>query len=233
IRRHTHDIVELAIELAAPMDYAAGQYALLSVPGQISEPRSYSFATAPEQGGSRHIRFFIREVAGGQMSKWAQAPDIVGTSVQVEGPYGDFYLRDSQQPLLCIAGGSGLAPVKALLEDALRFKCARPVTFLFGARSQQDLYCSHEQRHLEQNWAGSFRFIPVLSAELVDSGWQGERGLVTDLIDRHCSADAQVYMCGPPPMLDAAEQQLHQRGVAAGQIFSDKFLDKSALAKTA
>lgn len=233
IRRHTHDIVELAIELAAPMDYAAGQYALLSVPGQISEPRSYSFATAPEQGGSRHIRFFIREVAGGQMSKWAQRPDIVGTSVQVEGPYGDFYLRDSQQPLLCIAGGSGLAPVKALLEDALRFKCARPVTFLFGARSQQDLYCSHELRQLEQNWAGSFRFIPVLSAEPVDSGWQGERGLVTDLIDRHCPADTQVYMCGPPPMLDAAEQQLHQRGVAAGQIFSDKFLDKSALAKTA
>ena len=231
IHRHTHDIVELSIQLEAPLEYAAGQYALLSVPGLIEEPRSYSFATASPANGSCHIRFFIRAVPGGQMSQWAQQPTLVGTRVKVEGPFGDFYLREGEQPLLCIAGGSGLAPVKALLEDALAFKCARPVVFLFGARTQRDLYCLDALRSLAQNWATDFRFIPVLSEEPADSDWNGARGMVTDHIDAHLQPHAQIYMCGPPAMLDAAEARLLQSGISAQQIFSDRFLDKSALAR--
>jgi NAD(P)H-flavin reductase/ferredoxin len=233
IHRHTHDIVELAITVEQPLSYAAGQYALLSVPGLIETPRSYSFASAPLAGGNRDIRFFIRAVPGGQMSQWAQQPSLVGTAVQVEGSFGDFYLRDSEQPILCIAGGSGLAPVKALLEDALAFKCARPVTFLFGARTQRDLYCLDALRTLQQNWATDFCFIPVLSEEPVTSDWRGARGLVTDFIAAHAQPHAQVYMCGPPAMLDAAEPHLLRAGIPAEQIFSDRFLDRSALARSA
>ncbi|HVK99320.1 MAG TPA: 2Fe-2S iron-sulfur cluster binding domain-containing protein [Dongiaceae bacterium] len=234
-QRHTHDIVELIIELESALAYTAGQYALLSVPGVIEQPRSYSFATAPESSGSRRVHFFIRAVPGGRTSNWAQT-DVAGTAIQLEGPFGDFHLRDphaSQQPMLCIAGGSGLAPVKALLEDALHFKCNRPVTFLFGARTQRDLYCLLEMQQLEQNWAADFRFMPVLSEEPADSDWTGARGLVTDFIAPHFSSNAQIYMCGPPAMLDAAELQLRQRGIPANQIFSDRFLDQSMLQKSA
>lgn len=231
IQRHTHDIVELAIQLDAPLQYAAGQYALLSVPGLIEEPRSYSFAGAPQPGGNRHIQFFIRAVPGGQMSQWAQQPTLVGTRVQVDGPFGDFYLRESEQPILCIAGGSGLAPVKALLEDALAFKCTRPVVFLFGARTQQDLYCLDALRSLAQNWATELLFVPVLSEEPADSHWKGARGMVTDYINQFLQPHTQIYMCGPPPMLDVAEARLLKAGIPADQIFCDRFLDKSALVR--
>lgn len=225
--RHTHDIVELVITLDAPLTYTAGQYALLSVPGQIEQPRSYSFATPSQPGGSTQVHFYIRAVPGGRMSAWAQQSNLAGTAVQVQGPFGDFYLRDSEQPLLCIAGGSGLAPVKALLDDALRSHCRRSVTFLFGARTQQDLYCLQELQQLKQQWAADFRFMPVLSEEATHSEWTGARGWVTDFIAPHFSPDAQVYMCGPPAMLDTAETQLRQHGIPAHQIFSDRFLDQS------
>lgn len=233
VRRHTHDIVELVIGLDHPLTYTAGQYALLSVPGQIDEPRSYSFATAPHSGGNASVHFFIRAVPGGLLSRWAQQPERVGSRVQVQGPFGEFHLRESQQPILCIAGGSGLAPVKALLEDALAFKCPRPVTFLFGARTQRDLYALDAIRFLQQNWAGDFRFVPVLSEEPADSEWNGARGLVTDVIADYLSPISQIYQCGPPAMLDAAEARLLAHGIPPDQIFSDKFLDKSALAKSA
>lgn len=227
----THDIVALQIQLKEPMQYTAGQYALLSVPGLIPEGRSYSFATAPGQG-QRNLTFYIRQVPGGELSGWAQG-DVQGTGVQLVGPFGNFYLRDSEQPILCVAGGSGLAPVKALLEDALKSGVERPVVFLFGARTQQDLYCLDEIKQLQQHWPSDFQFVPVLSAEPEDSDWQGARGLVTELLPDYTSPIAQAYMCGPPAMLDAAEASLQQLGIPEDQIFSDKFLDKSSNLKTA
>lgn len=226
-RQLTHDISAVSINLNNPLAYAAGQYALLSVPGTIEEPRSYSFATVSDSKGNSDIEFYIRQVPDGEMSTWAQRHDLKGTVVSVEGPFGDFYLRDGDSPLICIAGGSGLAPLKALLEDALNFKSSRDVVFLFGARTQNDLYCMDEIRRLETEWAANFTFVPVLSEEPEDSDWQGKRGLVTTYIQEYLMPGSQAYMCGPPPMLDAAEVELLNHGVPAEQIFSDKFLDKS------
>ncbi|MDX1693910.1 MAG: 2Fe-2S iron-sulfur cluster binding domain-containing protein [Ketobacteraceae bacterium] len=226
-RKLTHDIAALTIELETPLTFAAGQYALLSVPGLIDEARSYSFATAPAVGGNQQIEFYIRQVPGGEMSTWAQGTGLKGKNVMVEGPFGDFYLRDGSSPLLCIAGGSGLAPVKSLLEDALNYKCTRDVVFLFGARTRKDLYCLDEIRRLETEWAGKLTFVPVLSEEPADSHWEGRRGLVTSFIKDYLDDGAQAYMCGPPPMLDAAEVELLNLGMSDDRIFSDKFLDKS------
>ena len=230
----THDIMALDIRLQAPMQYIAGQYALLSVPGLIDEPRSYSFATPAQTGAAQTLRFFIRQVTGGQMSTWAQG-QVVDTEVQLQGPFGDFYLRPGErnQPILCIAGGSGLAPIKALLEAALSAGNTQPVTFLFGARRQQDLYCLDAIEQLQQQWPGEFTFIPVLSEAADDAHWTGARGLVTEHLAQHCSPDCQAYLCGPPAMLDAAENQLQQLGVSTEHIFSDKFLDKSSQPKIA
>ena len=101
------------------------------------------------------------------------------------------------------------------------------MVFLFGARTQQDLYCSDEIRRLTTEWAGKFTFVPVLSEEPQDSYWQGKRGLVTGFIKDYLLPNSQAYLCGPPPMLDAAEVELLNQGVAADAIYSDKFLDKS------
>lgn len=226
-RKLTHDISAVTIKLDQPMAFAAGQYALLSVPGVIDEARSYSFANVPTAKGNDQIEFFIRHVPGGAMSTWAQQDDIVGAAVTVEGPFGDFYLREGDSPLICIAGGSGLAPIKSLLEDALNVKCRRNVVFLFGARTQQDLYCLDAIRRLDTEWAGTLTFVPVLNEEPQDSDWRGKRGLVTEYIKDYLVPGAQAYMCGPPPMLDAAEVELLNLGMAVDQIFSDKFLDKS------
>lgn len=230
IQKLTHDIVRVSIEIDQSLTYTAGQYALISIPSVVSEGRSYSFASAPTEGGNNRVDFYIREVTGGLVSTWMQQQEHVGKPVKLEGPFGDFYLRDSQQPMLCIAGGSGLAPVKALLEQAKQSQCVRDVVFLFGARTQDDLYCLDELKQLQSDWVGgSFKFIPVLSAEPDKSDWAGLRGMVTEFITKHVKPASQVYMCGPPAMLDAAEAELVQHGISLNNIFSDKFLDKSYL----
>lgn len=128
-RQLTADIIELEIESYQPINYLAGQYALITVPGVIEEPRSYSFADAPTN--SCRLRFYIRQVEGGQMSSWAHSEQALNTEVTIDGPYGDFHLptadlAPSSAPIICLAAGSGLAPIKSLLENALLTHQQRP-----------------------------------------------------------------------------------------------------------
>lgn len=228
-RRLTHDIMELTLGLDAPLPYRAGQYADLSVPGQIDAPRSYSFAQPPDSERPDRVVFHVRLLPDGEFSRWLDAGDRTGVAIKLEGPFGDFWLRESDAPLLCIAGGTGMAPVKALLEQALRDSVRRDVLYLFGARSQRDLYCLDEMTRLAEAWPAKFEFVPILSEEPADSDWQGRRGFVTDhLGDEELAVTGRhAYMCGPPPMLDAAIQALAKFGIADGDIHFDKFLDRS------
>jgi len=223
----THDITKLTIELSDTTDYLPGQYALVATPAIPSGPRSYSYAT-PMKGNK--VSFFIRHVPGGEMSGWANESASIGDAVTIDGPHGDFYLRQGEGDILMIAGGSGIAPILAILEDALQFKTSRNVTFLFGARTQADLCALDQIKQIEQNWSGTFRFIPVLSEEPEGSDWQGQRGFVTELIPGIAANVTQTYMCGPPPMLDAAEKILKDGQLSADGIFCDRFLDRSSAA---
>lgn len=113
------------------------------------------------------------------------------------GPFGGLWLRPAEQPLLCVAGGSGLAPVKALLEDAARRGCARQTVLLFGARTQRDLCCLAEIEDLRRHWNAHFEFGAVLSEEPPESTWTGARGLVTDAVQELPSQflrDSHVYI---------------------------------------
>src|SRR6185312_10296477 len=103
--------------------------------------------------------------------------DVLGRSIEVEGPFGEFWMRTSDAPLLLVAGGSGLAPMLAILEEAAAAGVSRSVTLLFGARAQRDLYAMHEIAKIADKWRGPFRFVPVLSEAADDTGWTGERGL--------------------------------------------------------
>lgn len=222
----THDIRELVVRLDRPMPYRAGQYAELSVDA-VSGARSYSFATPPRGGAGVDLHFYVRRVPGGAFTEWLFGADRSGTSVTVAGPQGAFGLRPHDAPILCIGGGSGLAPLKCILEQALWEGVRRPVTLLFGARTQADLLCLKEIETMARAWPAQFRFIPALSAEPDDSSWGGERGLVADVAARMESlVGHQAYLCGPPPMVDAAEAMLLGFGVPPGAIFADRFFDR-------
>lgn len=226
----THDILEVRVRLdeALPV-YLAGQYAELSVPGLIDKPRSYSFANAPENEEAGHVSFHIRHVPDGEMTTWLHGGKREGERVGVTGPYGSFWLRESTAPMLCIAGGSGMAPIKSLLEQVSRQGFQRQVTYVFGARTREDLYCLDQMQAIKARGNGHFNFVPVLSREPDGSGWNGARGHCTDILAAQNLdlPNSHAYLCGPPVMIDSAIQYLTRAGVSQENIFYDKFLDAS------
>ncbi|MBL4622370.1 MAG: 2Fe-2S iron-sulfur cluster binding domain-containing protein [Immundisolibacteraceae bacterium] len=228
----THDIKALTLKTPSKLEYVAGQYAELSLP-EIDRPREYSFAAAAEPGGSDRLLFYIRHVPGGVFTDWLFSADRTGESVQINAPTGNFWLRESEQPLLLVGGGSGLAPLKAIIEDALQRHVKRDLVFLFGARSQRDLYAMDELAALGRSWQGQFEIIPVLSDEPSDSGWQGRQGFVHTVIKADVVSDLNnrhAYLCGPPVMIDAAIEVMNAVGIHGDHIHYDKFLDASNLA---
>lgn len=219
--RLTHDILRLRVQLDESLPYKAGQYALLSIASLPGEARNYSFATSVRPDAQAF--FFVRKVPDGVFSGHVHEQDLVGRAVTVEGPLGEFWMRPATTPLILIAGGSGLAPILALLEEGAAARVARPVTLLFGARAQRDLYALDTIRELARRWQDRFDFVPILSEEPVDSSWRGSRGMVTDGIADDLPADAHAYLCGPPRMIDAATDALIARGLARAHIHADRF----------
>ncbi|MFL9991838.1 2Fe-2S iron-sulfur cluster binding domain-containing protein [Paraburkholderia sediminicola] len=230
-----HDIRELAIELDEGIVYRAGQYAQLCVEGHPhleATPRCYSFSTAPQGQPQSEVRFHVRLVPGGQFTEWLFAKSRVGHTITATGPLGDFGFRDDGRSVVCVAGGSGLAPIKAMLEHMSKRPAAPDTTLFFGARTQRDLYCLQTLSRLQSAWPGPGRLLvlPVLSNEAADSGWDGLRGGCTEHLERFCSPGASsFYLCGPPPMIDATLAKL-QGNVPAHHIHYDRFFDRSHLA---
>jgi len=217
----THDITKLVIQLEESLPYRPGQYARLSLDSLPEHDRSFSFASAMQADAK--VSFFIRKVPGGRLTSLINDEALQGQGITVEGPYGDFHLHPADNPLLLIAGGSGLSPIFAMLEDALADSPHRPVCLLFGARSQRDLYALDEIRSIAAQWAAPFTFVPVLSEEGSDSDWNGARGFVSSQIPSLLVPDAQVYLCGPPAMIDSATDLLRVQGVPNSQIYIDRF----------
>ena len=220
----THDILKVMVQTDRPVNYAAGQYANLRMVG-ASRARSYSFATAPQRKGKTTLEFYIRKVPGGEFTEALFNGELSGASLEMEGPLGTFHLRGGEAPMVCVAGGSGLAPLMSVLEHARANRIKRDCTLLFGARTQSDLYQLDAIQNIASNWQGEFRFIPVLSHEALDTDWRGARGLVTDHIDPGICDGAEGYLCGPPLMIDAAIDKLARHGIPIDKVFYDKFTD--------
>ncbi len=228
----THDILEVTIQVddAFPK-YLAGQYAEVVVPGVIDKPRSYSFAKSPDKEQKNHVSFYIRHVPKGEFTTWLHSENREGQKVEVTGPFGSFWHRESPKQVLCLAGGSGMAPIKALLEHMLSEGMSQQVTYLFGARTQKDLYCLEEMQEIVKLSKGQFTFIPVLSQEPEDSDWTGLRGYAIDHIQftEDFATNTHAYLCGPPPMIDSAIEMFNAKGLLNEHIFYDKFLDASSM----
>jgi NAD(P)H-flavin reductase/ferredoxin len=219
--RLTHDITRLDIRLDRPLEHRPGQFAQVRLEGLPDTVRSYSFATPPRPDG--RVSFFIRRVPGGALSGHVHDTDVVGQRVDVTGPAGDFWLRGAASPLLFVAGGSGLAPILAILEAAAEEGVRRPMTLLFGARAQRDLYALDQLADIASRWRGAFTVVPVLSDEPEGSGWRGARGLVTEHMPEHLTAQTHTYLCGPPGMVDAALLPLRDAGVPTEHVHFDRF----------
>tara|TARA_R110002096_G_scaffold110035_15_gene240561 strand:+ start:748 stop:1815 length:1068 start_codon:yes stop_codon:yes gene_type:complete len=228
----THDIMQVNVELDRAIRFSAGQFADIGLPG-FGRHRSYSFACAPLDGGQKSLSFHVRNVPGGSYTEWLFDNDRKNERFELHGPSGAFWLRTSDAPILAVAGGSGMAPLKSILDDALLKGVNRPITYLFGAREQRDLYCLDEMQALAKQWPNTFNFIPVLSEEATDSNWTGKRGLVTDFINDETTGfpivDSHAYLCGPPGMIDATLAVLEEAHVNLSHVHYDKFLDSRQL----
>ncbi|KVQ61122.1 2Fe-2S iron-sulfur cluster-binding protein [Burkholderia territorii] len=220
----THDILRVTVQTDRAVNYAAGQYANLRT-ADGGRARSYSFANAPQRKGRTVLEFYIRKVPGGEFTEALFRGDLDGVSLEMEAPLGTFHLRDGDSRMVCIAGGSGLAPLVSILEHARANRIRRDCTLLFGARTQADLYQLDAIENIASNWQGDFRFIPVLSHEPLGSDWKGARGLVTDHIASGFCDEAEGYLCGPPLMIDAAIATLARHGIPVHKVFYDKFTD--------
>jgi propane monooxygenase reductase component len=219
----THDIRRLTLKVndAAGFDFHPGQYVDIRIPGS-SEHRSFSMANIPSPDGL--LEFMIKLYPGGHFSGLLADGSISpGDQLELKGPYGVFTLRDTDRQMVFIGGGAGMAPILSLVRGMQERGTTRRGVYYYGARTEADLFHLDELGALSTELPG-FSFVPALS-EGSDNGWRGEQGLITDVVDRLEPElqDVDAYLCGPPPMVDAAIALLVARGVPEAQIYFDKF----------
>ena len=228
IRDLTHDIKEVTLELIDPpeIELTAGQFVQFQTPEYelTDEPiyRAYSVASAPTS--RNQIELEIRQVPNGICTTYVHSYLKEGDEVIFNGPYGEFYLRDTERKVICIAGGSGMAPIKSILLDMVEKGTDRRVEYFFGAVSKRDIFLVDEMKALEDQLP-NFRFIPALSEPKPEDGWDGETGLITAVLDRLVPSadDMEAYLCGSPGMIDACVAVLTKKGMPEDLIYYDKF----------
>ncbi len=216
----THDIYRLVLS-GPQLTYKPGQYCDLRIPDS-EDVRSFSMANLP----CGELEFMIKAYPDGKFSSLLSGGSLKeGDELEVTGPYGVFTLREkSERPLLFIGGGAGMAPILALLRAMADQGTDRQAVFYYGARGPKDLFHLDELAELEQRLP-NFRFVPALSEAGEDGDWDGETGLITDVVAR-CEkelGEVDAYLCGPPPMVDAAIAMLEQNGVPDNRVYYDKF----------
>ncbi len=216
------------LDLDRPMDFQAGQYINLRIPGE-SAPRAFSIASDPRDGS--RIELNIRHVPGGRATTWVHQQLAQGERVQLSGPYGRFFVRESsheaqQLSYLFLAGGSGLSSPRSMILDLLARGCTRQITLVNGAREAAELY-HHDEFEALADAHPNFTYVPALSAEPEDSGWRGARGFVHDAAKAHFDNDFRehkAYLCGPPLMIDACITTLMQGRLFERDIYTEKFI---------
>ncbi len=210
------------------IDFQAGQYINLYVPG-VERPRAFSIASTPDDSDPLELNVCL--VPGGEATTWLHESLEVGAVLKFSGPYGRFYTRVSKpEPFLFLAGGSGLSSPKSMILELLGAGERRPITLVYGARDQQDLYYRELFEGLDERHE-NFRYVPVLSAEPDDSDWEGMRGFVHDAASEIFDGrfeGMKAYMCGPPPMIDACINTLMKGRLFERDMYMENFFDQSS-----
>ncbi len=225
INQVTHDLRHLVVKLIQPADitFFPGQYMDIAVPG-TDLTRSFSMANTSTKDGAG-LEFIIKVYPDGVFSSFLEDRLQVGDRLEMTGPYGVFTLRDApDKDLIFVGGGAGMAPILALLRSMAERGIHRKGVFYYGARAASDLCFVAEIGALKGSLP-AFQFVPALSEPKAGEDWDGEVGFVTDVLKRYESdlKNAHAYLCGPPPMVEAAMPLLGQLGVPEKHIYYDKF----------
>lgn len=212
-------VAKLVIDTDSPVSFIPGQYVHLSVPG-TDQKRSYSFAN-PVDG---RATFYVKLLRQGAMSDYISSRAAPGDEIAVTGPFGRFYLRPARRPIVMVAGGTGLAPMLGMLDTlAAGEGNGHPVRLLYGANVREEMFALDRlRRYREAGLDLQTEFCVVDPSD----GWDGETGHVTGLLRPEIlnSGDCEVYLCGPPPMIEAAEAALDGFGVDPARIHAEKFV---------
>jgi len=223
MKQLSHDVMALFLKLPSNerMQFMAGQYVEFIL--KDGKRRAFSFANAPHDDDL--LEMHLRLIPDGQFTHYVFSEMHEKAILRLEGPFGSFYLReDSTKPIIFVAGGTGFAPIKGIIEHAMHHKSQRKMLLYWGALNQRDLY----MQDLPQKWQlenSNFSFIPVLSEPLSTDNWQGRTGLVHQavLADHKDLSGYQAYVCGAPAMVDIAHQTFQAQGLPMDEFFSDAF----------
>lgn len=218
-------VLELEVDADAPA-FLPGQYVNIDVPG-CAQHRSYSFSSAP---GERRIAFLIKKIPGGVMSSWLVRAGI-GAKLELTGPLGSFYLREVRLPLLFLAGGTGLAPFLSMLEVLARENSQQEVHLIYGVTRDLDLVLVDEIEAYVKRLP-NFTYSTVV-AETASS--HPRKGWVTQHMPAEAlnSGDVDVYLCGPPPMVDAVRKYFDDNAVRPNSFHYEKFTPNTAAKEAA
>ncbi len=232
IRDVTHDIKELVFDLQGEeITFQAGRYVQLVVPPydkiKGTTQRAYSMSSKP--GDKNVIEVLIRLVPGGIATTWVHTHLKEGMEVELIGPFGDFERSETDAAMVCVAGGSGMAPFKSILYDMFENgDIDREVWYFFGARTTKDVLYLKEMMDLDAKWE-NFHFIPALSEPEEGSGWTGETGMITDVLDNYLKTKIDTdkaregYLCGSPGMIAACNKVMTANNIPLDKIYYDNF----------
>jgi CDP-4-dehydro-6-deoxyglucose reductase len=221
--RLAHDVMQLSLKLAEGqrLQFLAGQYIDILLSG--NQRRSFSLATAPH--ADELLQLHIRHVPGGLFSGQVFTMMKERDLLRFQGPLGTFFLReDSDRPVILVAGGTGFAPIKSILDHAFAHGTTRPLHLYWGVRAQRDLYL-HD---LPQAWVrehAHFHYTPVLSEPLSEDHWSGRSGWVHEamIADHPDLSRHEVYASGPPPMIEALKKAVIAHGLPNDRLYYDSF----------
>jgi len=228
IKDMTNDIKEIRLKLLDPleMDFKAGQYIQLNSPKyhkvKQTVSRAYSISSSPDNKNS--IELIIRKVPDGICTTWVHDYLKKGDEVNFTGPFGDFFIRETEADMLFVAGGSGKAPIKSMVEYLEKRKSKRRMGYFFGARNVNELYYTEYFNEFEKNMI-SFNYYPVLSKPTEACDWNGRCGYVMPYFDEFIKdpKNTEVYLCGSPGMISAVVKGLKEKGISEDKIYFDSF----------
>lgn len=213
-----HDIKGIRLKSAKPLEYSPGQYATLQFTPDHIRPYSMAGLASDDE-----LEFHVRVVPGGRVSGYVANELKVGDAVRVTGPLGTAYLRVRHEgPVLCVAGGTGLAPVLSIVRGALESGMTNPIHVYFGVRSPADIYKADVLQALASQHANLTVHVVVTSGA---QGTPWRQGLVTDAVDQDWDEfdGFRAYVCGAPPMVEAASLMLTRKGLDRDYIYADAF----------
>lgn len=220
----THDTRMFRFRLTDPSEikFKPGQFVQFRIPS-AGEERAYSIASNPNIPDI--VELIVRLVPGGLCTTYMFNKLKINDKIFLTGPYGEFYLREeTEDPLICIGGGSGSAPVRSIISYLREKNSARKIISFYGGRTPKDIYFTEEYNKLSEEMK-DFIHIPAISEPTDGDGWTGENGLITQAMERHLTdtSNHEAYICGPPIMIKFARQLLEKLGIDPDRIYFDEF----------